>query len=243
MFEYNESFSKYLEAYSDLLKSDSSIEKLIGLSNPKQDKEYPDYVYIDTLCPMAGNRFAFNNFLQQNSHSGVFIYIDALDIAALNIQYGIEIGDKAIQKMFQLLYDNNPDLNLFRVKGDLALVYVNTPEEAKKYIETLTKKLEQTPNLIGEFKLSFAIGIGYGKEKGFEALKFAKRQLNKSQDGIEIKVNPPGKNPTVVYSLLNESPPEGWFVAPKIYVGEYYTPHDGMFDNGLKLHNPLRTTV
>lgn len=241
MIEYNKLFSDFVNTFSELSKADNSIEKLIGLSKPKEDKKYPAHVYLDTAVPLAGNRFAYNNFLHDHAHSGVFIFIDALDMDALNTEYGNETGDKAIEAMFEIIYQTNSDLNLFRVKGDLALVYANTPEEAKKFLEDLSKNLEKTANLINDFKLSFAIGVGYGKEKAWLALSFAKRQLNKSQEGIQLKVNPPGKNPTVIHSLLNESPPQGWFITPKLYTGEYYIPHEAVINTGLKLHNPLKT--
>jgi diguanylate cyclase (GGDEF)-like protein len=187
------------EALSDLKKADKTAAKKIA-----------KHLFTDTLCPWVGNRAAYNDFLSRHKYHGFHVSVDLNSFSEINNRYGHLVGDDAIKIFFKISSEISRMLKgkNFRVGGDENRLFFNDKATAEKYSQELKARLSKEK--VRDFQLSASVGIGYTPEHAEAALKKAKEQLGTEVQYEKVRNFRSGEEPTVIVTLLNESPPASW---------------------------------
>lgn len=239
----NDDFSNFYSILEDLSKADLSLSNALSEMkkvSPSASKAIAKHLYIDTLTNCVGNLFAYNDFLTRNNNTAIHISLDFNGLKNINDEHGHIVGDQAIKQGFKIISEvsRKYGLKAFRTGGDESRLHAPTTERANGFVKELTQRLEASPKIAGQHRLSVSIGLGYSPEHAEKALIKAKDQLGPLVDGKRQKINKPGEEKTVYHSLLNESPPDNWKpFSGKIQPVQNEAPS---VDSPLKLNNPLK---
>lgn len=156
----------------------SSAIGLVGLYMMQQN----EIAYIDPLVDTF-NRQYFNLVVSSwakpgNSFTGLMADID--DFKNINDTYGHSEGDKALQKITDILKSSRKDNEVvFRFAGDEFIVLHKTPsaDGMKAYIDEVKRKLEEFNKDSSTYKLSISYGVSDFENMDIDA--FMKEMDNK----------------------------------------------------------------
>jgi diguanylate cyclase (GGDEF)-like protein len=152
---------------------------LSKVQDPEALKVITRNLFVDTIIPTVGNKFAYKDFLSR-PREGVHLIIDANDFGQINKTHGHDVGDQAIAALGKTIRASMDESvgrkhgKLFRIGGDEFAAFVPSHQHAALFARSLRGKLEGIPAVRGTHRLSVSVGIGHDRENAELALKDAK---------------------------------------------------------------------